>query len=49
MKITSHAHLFTKPSVPEARCNLQRKLELELERLKRKLCMGYELKVKWIP
>ncbi|MEM3502096.1 MAG: hypothetical protein QXH16_06840 [Candidatus Bathyarchaeia archaeon] len=31
------------------KCDLQRKLESDLERLKRKLCMGYELKVKWIP
>lgn len=31
------------------RMNLQLVLEAELERLKRKLCMGYELKVVWIP
>jgi len=32
-----------------ARCKLERKLENELERLKKKLRLGYELKVKWIP
>jgi len=29
--------------------NIQKKLEVELERLKRILQMGYELKVRWIP
>jgi hypothetical protein len=29
--------------------DFQRKLEMELERLKRKLSLGYELKVRWIP
>ncbi|MBS7613411.1 hypothetical protein KEJ48_04080 [Candidatus Bathyarchaeota archaeon] len=31
------------------RYNVQRKLEDELERLKHKLKMGYELEVEWIP
>jgi hypothetical protein len=32
-----------------ARCDLQKRLESELERLKRKLGLGYELKVVWLP
>jgi hypothetical protein len=31
------------------KCDLQNRLESELERLKRKLKLGYELKVRWIP
>ena len=32
-----------------AKYGLQKNLEDELEKLKRELCMGYELKVRWIP
>jgi hypothetical protein len=32
-----------------ARCDLQKRLESELERLKRRLGLGYELKVVWLP
>jgi len=34
---------------PKLKYDLQRKLEQELERLKKVLKLGYELKVRWIP
>jgi hypothetical protein len=39
----------TKQKVSSVSKSLEEKLELELERLKRLLKMGYELKVAWLP
>ncbi|MEM4650104.1 MAG: hypothetical protein QXP78_05515, partial [Candidatus Bathyarchaeia archaeon] len=33
----------------ESKYNLQKKLEFELNKLKKKLELGYELKVEWVP